>query len=289
MTKISILTLNAALLQVQIFRIPLFSFSPYASERADRIIENIQSTNTDIVCLQEISGNYVKKIIEGLRDVYPHSIYEKSYKVFSSDLLILSKYPLHSPQFVPFRDMTWFEKMVINKGILGADIHLGSVVVHIACTHLITNGFPLGATLPAVESIRDREIKEIKKYAEDKENMILVGDFNASPEASKGNYDSLLESFEDLFIDSEDAEGKKIVRMTWDPQNPLVQTSVDRKSPAQRVDAIFVPKTVLGKLMKLLDTHIVFNTELYKSHDKKLIPISDHYGIITTLEIRESK
>jgi endonuclease/exonuclease/phosphatase family metal-dependent hydrolase len=283
---LSVLTLNVALLQVSIFGIPLFSFTPYASARMLHIISQIADSGADVVCLQELSGSHAKNIINGLSNVYPYSLRDISGKIFSSDIVLLSKYPFSSTAYHRFSHHTWFERIVMNKGVVGGTITVGDNDIHIACTHLVANGFPLGADKPAVNHIRGEEVDEIISYTKNHPNMILVGDFNTGPEADRGNYEKLTQHFVDTFSVLNPETASDADSMTWDTENPLVQQVIDLKYPSQRVDTLFINqysrlKPVASKLM-FRDYRFMVG----EGESKTPMSLSDHWGVMTTFSIQ---
>ena len=74
--------------------------------------------------------------------------------------------------------------------------------------------------------------------------------------------------------------------ISWDPKNPLVKNSKEHHLPAQRIDHIFI-NSQLSESVNPIEARIVLD-EHYVQTAIGEIPLSDHYGLLATLQIASS-
>jgi len=274
---LSILTLNAALLTVTLFGRPLYSFQGNARERFQRLVKFLNTCTHDVICLQEVSMYWQKQLIKLVQHAYPYAThYEVTGKVFPAELMILSRTPMESVHFRYYKFGTSFENVGILKGVLFANIDVSGHKYTLADTHLVANGFFRAPTTKVVEMIRGQQIKQLEsivgeKMLRDRERtIIVVGDFNAEPRASRKNYKQLSSNFDDLFVRDEELHGKHDEQYTWmvaNDDNFLAHLFCGDGGPYQRLDQFWVPKSQLVDLGNNFRTAVVHND------------FSDHYGV----------
>jgi endonuclease/exonuclease/phosphatase family metal-dependent hydrolase len=117
----------------------------------------------------------------------------------------------------------------------------------------------------------------------------IIGDVNAGPEASKGNYEFLLaQGFVDCFAELKpEATGSEAC--TWDPANVLNKGGVHATSPPQRVDHVLLPRDKWMDVWAVVGADIVFKGTPVALADGSKCTASDHYGLLVTLQKKEGK
>lgn len=274
---ISILTLNAALLTVTLFGKPLYSFQGNPTKRFQKLVDFLNNSTYDVVCLQEVSMYWQKQLVNLVKKSYPHvTHYEVVGKVFPAELMILSRTPMTSIHFRYYQFGTSFENAGILKGVLFANIDIEGRKYTLADTHLVSNGFFTAPTTRVVEMVRGHQIKQLESFVGEKmlrdkdRTIIVVGDFNAEPRVSTSNYKQLANGFDDLFVADEQLHGKHDEQYTWmvaNNDNFLSRLFCGDGGPYQRLDQFWVPKSQLSDLGKSIRTSVVHND------------FSDHYGV----------
>ncbi len=162
-------------------------------ERLNTIVEAIVETDADVVCLQEAFDEDLAESLVGelqKRGHYPYAIYNVGHHAWSlnSGLLMLSKYPLENPAFLPHNEATGADYFA-NKGVLAATVVMPEKKAAIFNIHL-NAGFSI---LPWVErdmgqvhACRSRQLhackelidKYVSQHALKSDSVILSGDFN---------------------------------------------------------------------------------------------------------------
>ncbi len=71
--------------------------------------------------------------------------------------------------------------------------------------------------------------------------------------------------------------------ITWDKDNPLVQSGNASSLPSQRIDYIFLNQNARN-ILEPKKTRIVLTEKYVKTPSQTDIPLSDHYGVMTTFE-----
>lgn len=272
---LSILTFNAALLDVRIFNRSVYCPVAAVSNRLQRLIPALLSLRPDIICLQEIFHYHLQQqLCRQLADEFPQvtgCVSSGPVLRLGNELLTLSRHSLTAVKLVRFQRAAPEERLFTSKGFYHSTVvlpRLGSV--NLINFHTTAGGVHAHPEHDRMETIRQHQIDQILVYAHAMEKVILVGDLNAGPHTSYRNYRQVLQAG---FIDScTVAEGDGY---TWDPDNPLVAEGNEQHLPAQRIDHIFISPT-LAKMIKPIATSIVLCD---RNH-----PLSDHYGIMTRFE-----
>lgn len=285
-----VLTFNVGLLDLKMggFRI---AEVPYRDERLPYIVDALERSGADVVCLQEVfSIQHCELLTNALREVYPHYVRHDngSRMRLSHGLLTLSKFPVKRSAFVPFATAPRFERFWIRRGALAATMDLGAdeSPLNIVNVHT-TSGGRGGSETTAADNFRDMQIGELHAVASALLGRTLIcGDFNAGPEASPKNYHTILsKGYIDAFalLNPEAAGVSRAV--TWDPTNELNdQTGRFAASPPQRVDHVFLNGSAMATL-EATETRIEFEAPLVPVAGKT-VTLSDHFGLRVRLEAR---
>lgn len=308
--RIKILTFNAGLLDVRIFGFVVFSNPAHSETRLPYLAASLRSTDADILCLQEVyTTAQISLITDTLKDVYPFSAHSFSsgIKLVQNGLLILSRWPILSQHLRRFTVSSFVEDWIANKSILSATIDVPGVgLVTVLTCHTTAGGEVADSADPSVDKLRQPELQEVADLAKEAskrgELVIIAGDLNCGPDASVGNYMSLLVWSRDVFEEARQVDkicDSNLQNLwTWDPTIYLNSSNVHRASPGNRVDhcllATFPSTTASGNLSiswsawRANSGKILFKDPCATVKDgasvKHAITLSDHYGLLVEIE-----
>lgn len=170
------------------------------SERIDKVIEQIQKNDADILCLQEVNDlEAAYRLYDSLKDRYSHFYFNIGPKVLSqnSGLFVASKYAIQDPSFVTFDAIVGTQKMV-NKGFFdGKIVSDGKVIAHLFTTHLSPSSDDGMPTLEE-KKIRQKELDMIfaKMKLCSSAPILFAGDLNIDRNQDEAH---ILQEFSDLF------------------------------------------------------------------------------------------
>lgn len=304
---LKLLTYNLGLLDVTVMGVVVFSNPEYSRSRLPYAIDSLSKHDADVICLQEV---YTLEdsmfLINNLRYLYPYSsrIESKTWlpKPVQNGLLILSKYPIVNQQLKRFDNASTLEMWVANKSILCVTVEVPNIgKVSLITTHTTAGGEITDAEHPITNGIRLEELRELKLTADNcpsDEKVIIIGDLNCGLEASKGNYDYMLEWTRDAFVEAFNQNKWSSLTaepFTWDPLNHLNKENVHAHCPKQRVDHVMLSKlnsnwdgwTVSSAsivLSELIVPVVVKDKTGLKT--KEMVTLSDHYGLLVTLDTK---
>jgi len=166
-------------------------------DRCVKIINFIQqmfTDNVDVICLQEVFGEYWKNIImKALNNYYPNTqlffSYDSSkrwYQVMDSGLLTISKHKIIKSSFYPFTKSSRLLNFA-NKGFLITEItplENSDIPITLINTHLQCDEYS-NCLCENSHKIRLQQLQQIYKYSYGKGNSksfynsnLIVGDFN---------------------------------------------------------------------------------------------------------------
>lgn len=279
MDSLRILTLNVGLLEIDLPLLRKITLIKGKSIRIQAIIHILRQHAHDIILLQEVGLPAQRQLIESLKDEFPYYATHRARKLFSSNLLILSKIPLSQQSFIPYTSQTHFESWGIQKGLLCATIHWNDTDYHIINTHLVASGTEQRDTSKSALRVRNNQINQIKLYIEKtykpKDHVIIGGDFNMGPQTSKENYQNILETFKDCMEHVNEHE-----RITWNPNNPLTRNRVIH-DPAKQIDGFYIKHNHYDSIKDTLSVNRMFIDEISFEHNNTMLTtmISDHYGV----------
>lgn len=279
MNPLRILTLNIGLLEIDLPLLRKITLIKGKSIRIQAIMYILRQHAHDIILLQEAGLPAQRQIIENLKDEFPYYATHHSRKLFSSNLLILSRIPLSNITFIPYTSQTYFESWGIQKGMLCATINWNNTDYHFINTHLVASGTEQRDTSSSSLRVRNNQINQIKAYIEKTystdDHIVIGGDFNMGPQTSKENYENILSTFKDC-MDHIHADN----RCTWSPKNPLVRNRVIH-DPEKQIDGFYMRHNHYDTLMSYMKVNRMFLDEISFEHNSKTITtmISDHYGV----------
>ena len=279
----NILTVNAALQDIQILGHSFYRPIAYIQQRLHELAAQIRQLDPGVLCLQELFHfGLQQQFYLLLKDRYPYAcgFARKGLKFrLGNELITLSKYPLKNGAFYSFKDAALEEKIFTSKGFYGMNLEIpGTGEFQLINFHMTAGGLRLHPENPAMEKIRSSQIHQLMNHASSRMPVILAGDLNAGPGASRKNYDEVIDAgFTDTF-ETAGSEG-----ISWDPDNPLIQWHGEYHLPPQRVDHIFINK-VAGQIIKPSGASIVLDHACIRLTNGSNIPVSDHYGVQVTFE-----
>ena len=275
-----VLTFNTGLTEIRLFGAALYRDVPHVPARAAHLAAALRRVDADIVLLQELVPQRVKKgLAAALRDLYPHhaGIAEDS-RFYGTGLLTLSRHPIESVSCTPFAQQTLEEGLFGPRGMLRCTVltpDLGGV--RVINLHATAGGAYRRHRRKSAPDLRRVQIAEAigAAVAPFDGTMVLAGDFNCSPATAPWVGRRLQEAG---FTDT--AAG--LSRGTWDPENPLNRGR--STGAAQRVDHIFVREGG-GRRIAPAEARIVLDEPVVRLPGGETLPLSDHYGLLAALAI----
>ncbi len=281
---ISILTFNAGLLDVRVLGLPVHRPLPNVDERLNTLIAGLREIAADIVCLQEVyHRRHQRRLARQLHDLYPHCAGLRRHSVrLGCDLMILSRYPVLASRQIRFLRAMPEESLFTNRGLQEVSIgwpDFGRLrLVHL---HTSAGGLFRHPESAPAEAIRMQQLDQALALAAGTPHdpVLLVGDFNAGPEASRFQYQRILGArYSDAFLVG---GGQGI---SWDPSNPLVARGKEWHLPPQRIDHLFLNNRA-AELLRPVDARIVFDEPRVRLAGGVRLPLSDHYGVLVRLRV----
>jgi endonuclease/exonuclease/phosphatase family metal-dependent hydrolase len=273
---LSILTFNAALLDVRLFKRSVYCPVDSVAERLERLAPALLSLRPDIIILQEIFHPDLQSSLHAnLAGVYPHIMGGSgsgSRFRLGNELITISRFPLTDGKLIRFQHASPEERIFTSKGFHHCTALIPELGrVDLVNFHATAGGVHAHPEHDRMETIRRRQVEQILAYVQRLDKVILAGDLNAGPHTSYRNYWQVLQAG---YIDSFAAAGGD--GYTWDPANPLVANGREQHLPAQKIDHVFINAS-LSRLLMPVESWIVLN-------DRNQ-PLSDHYGVLCKFEI----
>ena len=265
---LTIMTFNAGLTGFNVFG-RQFDVVPDSIQRYNKVIDFLKSVDVDVVCLQEIFGEYREKLVRDSVEAFPY-IYAHTNR--NTGLCVLSKFQADEVDHQVYEVQPGIDR-VFKKGFTYIRIN----EFHISSTHETVGGGILGNTSTITGVIRKKHAMQLDEYtrkaeinhrnARNTNIYVTCGDFNCAPEACYENYLHLYEHGYDV--------GRPISRVTWDKNNPMINNSIISNvffpdDVSQRCDLIFARGDHVGEAFTP-------NTTLYKTHCRD--DLSDHYAV----------
>jgi len=288
--KLSLLTFNAGLLDINFFGIPIFKPAAFIKQRLHNIPAELIKTKADIISLQEVFlPKHQNYLVSMLHDQFPYHSFSKT-PLFNlgSGLMIFSKYPIKNWSFKKYSEPgTLDEAIFITRGFISTEIEINrDIKFALYNTHLTSGGALFKSNHPKTIKIRSLQIKEILSFSEKSLPMdtFILGDFNSGPTISRINYEYILkQGFRDIYKEYCESN-KKQENDTWDNGNPLHKNNT--VSQSSRLDHIFFfsknnHTEIINSKTTLSDNIVWIN-----NNKRKVIPLSDHYGLQAILKIK---
>jgi len=285
-SRLSILTLNAAIQDVRLFGRSVYCPVPHTRERLAALPDELSAVDADIVCLQELFHPHLQRLLHRhLRNVYPYAsgfARPGPSLRLHSEFLVMSRYPLSADRLHRFRAAPREERLFTCKGYHELSVAVpGLGAIDVLNVHATAGGLHAHPQSPTMERIRARQVHQVLVHSQRSRMAILAGDLNAGPHSSTDIYAQVLDAgFTDAFAG---AGGEGI---SWDPANPLVAGGRERHLPAQRIDHVFLSHSLAGKLRPVSAAIVLAGRSVETGTQR--VPVSDHYGVLTVMDYEGS-
>jgi endonuclease/exonuclease/phosphatase family metal-dependent hydrolase len=219
----------------------------------------LESSDHDIVCLQELWDPRNLALVRGIAASYGYAAHAARLPIVHGGLAILSRHPITHHRFTPYRLRGRPRRELLSrKGVLSARVRIGGESITVVSTHMSANmsarwerGFPF--TLVQQAELRElaAEIAKVRTS----EPLVAVGDFNVPRDSW------LFEEFVEAsgLVDAFDGSPEP----TYRPTERWAGKALDQLlvSPGVAVEA----ELALTEAVTLADGRSAF--------------LSDHYGI----------
>ena len=227
--------------------------------RAMEIVSYLESTNADVICLQEVWSETMKQeLTDAFLAKHFYIALPPWYKKYvfgeNTGLMTISRYPIVTQTFVPFDTKRGLCRFM-NKGVQFCHIRIPNMdsytEFNIANTHLQTSYSMLGVYMDFEKIAKQQLCKIIDETPY--EWSLLAGSFNIS----KNNMDNFIESEKNIKYFGENSDSTKV-------------------NSSDRSDYIALIKIVPG------EDKIMSNSNKIDSD----INLSDHYPLVTDVELK---
>lgn len=286
--------------------------------RGAALPQAISRTGADVIALQEVwSPKHKAQLAVGLKQQgYEYSYYENAPRrwwlrgVFGNGLLIASKIPLNKPEVknervMSFNTYTRHDEYFAGKGALNVNLQITpQMTVSFYNTHLGAVSYnPLTRRYNHKHELaRQNQAQELFNFikATHRENPIIVaGDFNAHykifsedrlshtygpdhlnlttyPYSEKAmglidSYHALNGEFTDQYTHDADIN-------LYHEHRPVYKF----KSPQRTLDYIYVSK---NEKLEVAQSQVALTENILIPGRSKALPLSDHFGVLTRIEV----
>ncbi len=301
---ITVLTYNLGLL-----RVFGSDYVPIVGERAAaapaELARFARERTPDIVVLQEVWKNpQATAITKALVPLGYAVIRPRGLAVTgrAGGLLVAVKQPLGvtSWSFSVFRKSTFLDSMG-RKGVLRAEIAdagTGARFVLLA-THTVAldtdQGTPIDQKQVAALASQLQRVLVVLEQASASGGLpaLVVGDFNVGPGYGDASYRQIADA--PGIGEAGDAAPGGTPLVTWDPGNPLVKSGRYPNEPAAKIDHVFFRDggawRWTASRVEVVFSDAVAGLSLAPSKGAAPVPtpLSDHYGLLATLELAPAR
>lgn len=168
---------------------PVLTFATYNICFANRdlrtVLKLIQQCQADVVALQETNDQSLTLLRPNLAKLYPHVFFQNAPA--AGGLAFFSKLPLKNARYIR-PTVGWFGGLEAQVACSGATILVRNI--HLHPTVPDPRSGPLAALqlLGQTEQIRSQEIETICKSLPRDKRVVMLGDFNSSPDWAATTY-----------------------------------------------------------------------------------------------------
>lgn len=290
--SLSFLTLNCGLLRIGALGRTLLQPAPFIAERLAALPAALRSVDADIVALQEIyKVAHKREVMAALADRWPHAAFPRGRPLHKLDsgLLVLSRFPIAEAAFHPFKVGPRDEKAFVHRGVFATTHDIpGLAQIRLLSFHTTAGGTRHDPESAEADALRAVQIDAILDRAEDGMKdaaTFLIGDLNAGPPVSMGNYRQVIaRGYADLFAEGV-GEAAAATAVTWDSQQPLNRRGPHAHQRPQRIDHVFVKRAWLDT-WRVADARLVLNEPIVPLPDGGRVTVADHYGVYVRLAPR---
>lgn len=278
---------------IEIFNIGLLSIAgtpvPHMEQRFPAILQSFLSEENiaDIICFTEVhEQEHRSAIIDALSQshIYVTFFDDRIGQRKNNGLLLLSRFPLSEPGFISCANTATSSPTYCGRGVLFANVELPNEKrFRVLCTSIVTDHFGLSAYPGELEHVLGEQLDHVLDVASAGiRDHIIVGGFNCGPSHSKALCLHLLENgYKDIFSAMNTEQGSDVLRISWDPKNPLNALSPYRKRLPRRIDHAFVS---MASALVLLQAKMTRSDACVPTSDG-LVPLSDHYALQVQLAL----
>lgn len=278
-----VLTYNVGLLDLRLFGHSLVKPADFIEERFASLAPALLGLDADIIALQELyESTHKRALCAAMSTVYPYVAVSplRGPSLVPASLVTLSRWPIIESRFFRFRHMPVAERLVDNKGYLVAVVQGPHGPMTTVNVHTTAGGARHPEAL-ASDHIRARQLDELLAQVCESGPLVLTGDFNCGS-VSVTNYRQILEAgYVDVWTQlHSDAAGH-----TWDPVSVLNHGGTHTRwgCPAQRIDLVLLNSGARAR-WRPLNCEVVLNRPCIPTRSQHLVTLSDHYGVLATLE-----
>jgi len=285
--SIKVISFNAGLLDINLLGRSFLKPTDFLEERAAAMPSALEVHDADIVAIQEIyDKKYANDLIAALENSYPYHYRKDTTRVkIGNGLLLLSKFPIREQRMITYATGPWDEALFASKAIMSVQIALGEDLnLNVVNIHPTSGGMFNAQDSEKIMHIRQQQIRQAMEVGEsmDGEFGIILGDFNSGPEIASDDY-MLLGTYG--YVDAYLHVCQKTAlapEMTWDATNFLNIHGTHSDSISQRIDHIFLSPG-LAAATEIVESKVLFKEPSVPVTDENVVTISDHYGLIATL------
>ncbi|HNR30311.1 MAG TPA: alpha/beta fold hydrolase [Candidatus Hydrogenedentes bacterium] len=238
--------------------------------RAPWIIEYLNQSDYDVLCLQEVLDTAILDQLEaGLKTVFPHVVppqYAADGRAFSNGVLFMSRVPIRYVAHVVFEDLSRIE-MFTSKGCCLVEGEKDGIPFLLAGTH-----FPTGK-----QAIKDKAVTAIAErllgpHRREGVPVILAGDFNTAKGSQE--YGELLRITETTDFPVDDPRPySSDSRNSWKTDKPRKLSLIDHVLLDPRGTATAFSRIAIQRPTR--------------EYEGRTIDLADHYGVIGEFVLRK--
>ncbi|HEX9333410.1 MAG TPA: endonuclease/exonuclease/phosphatase family protein [Anaerolineales bacterium] len=170
-------------------------YLPYTSRRLLALARELEHRSNQVACLQEIQLNKYQKLLVKACASYSYSFYEPYFHCPKGGLLTLSRIPITSKFFEPYRERgLWYTPMLMDKllckGMLIHKLKWSGIPIVIINTHILANYVGDWERYGMYARVEEKQLQQLAKTVQRQpidSVIIVVGDFNI-PRGSKLYY-----------------------------------------------------------------------------------------------------
>lgn len=280
-----------ALKPVEVLNRNLLNFGPHVAERGAALAATLPDAvgQADIVCLQEVFDPAHRAAVrDGLAKSHPFVAENNRPQWFGTNdgLMTVSRHPIRRARFTSFPYVPLPEWLLGDKGFLEAEIETPAGPVAVFNLHTTSGGGLYNPLNPDISNMRQLSVDFMMRRVQRLRPtpVLLVGDFNCGPVYGADDYQRVIEhGFVDLYQAAIDA-GTAPDAATFDLDNPL-NARAGEPTPPGRIDHVFGAQ---DDRWIVTGGGLVGQDAATRSDDGLPIPLSDHYGLVVTLDGRQA-